>query len=765
MKRPSDFLRLFALAAVAAFVGYAQAGSLDLGPTGSAPELYRTVPQGDPAYAQLRVLSNHGYLSADSIQAPLTRYDVARLILRAKKSYDETRLTRVAQADLDLSGETSVSQPAPSGNGDLGLSDASATSQEDQDAAKAFNSLQQAYDYELDQVKGQVKELQTRVQKMDDQNYRLWKQVRGLSTNPSISLHGDGRSASYSKRSYGDLSAYPSSSIKNYTMLNLMPSGVISKELSWYAICRIATNMAPSASTLEGVGDKFYNIGSGAGIEMERITVNLNPDFMEANFGDFDLAWTPFTLWNRNCDLDYEYVPGVLRRQDQYKKDPYYIQDSPKWPLRGLRVASTVMWPNSPVLDSFKVESFVHMLRSGYAGGYVAFRYTGWLVGARSEIKAKKYLSVGAYGLMLDEPLNTDDPTAVYKPYDASTWAQRYTVGSLTPKVTFEVNDDLSLGIDSECAGSKFGDDKINKDRKVQDWALFAGPAAKYKNSTLSIKYLNVGYGFYSPMAQLRQEDDYLGSMEQHPVVLSSDIGIDALGRPSAIFKYYDRLNDNVFPYGFSTPNRKGVGGDLDLKALDKDALSIKAKVYAVKEFTDNFVVNKAGTDFQTVDGTAGAPLPKRKFVYVNVGPQLNIASLIGWNRRLDAGFNVRKESTKSDIGTLNSTSVLVGGGVGLTRWLEAEIYGGFNQASGYEAALNGIYARTSYPYDNTDLGKYVVENMDSKSSEGGLSLICKIDRHSKLTLDGTLKKVSSPFNTDLNQHYQTLDLIYEIIF
>ena len=544
------------------------------------------------------------------------------------------------------------------------------------------------------------------------------------------------------------------------TDFDLVPTGIISKELSWDGILRLHTQ-------LEGGG-------TATSIALQRFSIKLAPGFMAVTFGDFDLSWTPFTLWNRDCDNDYFYTPGILERWNRYEKSPYFVDNSPDWPLRGVHGGTAVMWPNSEILDSFKVDVFAHMLRSAYSSGYMAFRYTGWIFGAMSEIKAKKYLSVGAYGIMLDEPLGTDDNVGTYKSFDSSTWAQRYTIGSLTPKLLFDINDDLSAGANVEAAGANYWDDKHNEGRKVQDWSVYGGPFMKYKASTVAVHYLNVGYGFYSPMAQLRERDDLTGTITSHPVVLSEDVSTDALGRPSALFKYYNRATDNVFPYGLATPNRKGFGGDFDFKALPKDALFIKARVYAVKEITDNFVVNKAGTGFESVDETSSAPLPKRKFTYVNVGPQLNIASLLNWKRRLDAGFDVRSESTKSDIGTLNSTMFQAGAGVGIKPWLDFEVAGRFGHAKGREATLDGAYARTAYIYDNTDVGQYTVTNFDGIYRMGAISFIFKIDKNSKLFVDAALEKtpcavdnsdITPAYNTGLTLHKQTLDVIYEITF
>jgi hypothetical protein len=767
MKRPSDFLLIFGLLMTAAFCGSAYAGSNDVAAAGSAsPSLFAVVPAGDPTYAQLQKLSGWGYLPKSEVDSSLTRYEVADLILRARRNYDESKLIHVAQADLDLSqpettvvhhdksqsaGTDAAGTTSADAGSDLGLSDASAESApKEEDVEKTFTSLQQAYEWELSQVKDQVKSLQDRVAKMDEQNYKLWKDIRSLTNQPSISVHGFGRSWSWSDKTYGPLVPYPTSNIADKTFLEINPYGVISKELSWNAVMQVNTDLTSNSSATS--------------LTLSRLSIKLNPSFMSVTFGDFDLSWTPFTVWSRDCDNDFMYTPGYFERQDQYVRYPNYINNPPDMPFRGVKVGTSVMWPDSDILDSFKVGAFAHMLRSGYASGYAPFRYSGWILGAMSEIKTKKYFTLGAYGLLFDEPLDTDDPSAVYLSSNASTWARQYRVGSLTPKLEFEANNDYSVGAEGEGALSNYWDDKYDTGRKVEDWSIWGGPFVKYKQSSLSIKYLNVGYGFYSPLAQDRQRDDLSDTLMTEPIVLSNNIGTDALGRPSALFKFYNRTTDNVFPYGLATPNRKGFGGNLDWKALDKDALTLKAMIYAVQELSDNFVVNKAGTSFQTVDSYNGL-IPERKFLYINFGPHLDLSSLLSIKRRLDLGLNVRSESTKSDIGTLNSTMFQLGFGVGITGWMDAELAVRTGSFKGREMTYEGLYARTCYPYDNSDLGLYSPTDLNGTDKTGVLSLIFKIDRHSKLVLDAMSEKSSSAVATTPTQTTQSLDMVYEITF
>src|SRR5208283_830656 len=117
---------------------------------------------------------------------------------------------------------------------------------------------------------------------------------------------------------------------------------------------------------------------------------------------------------------------------------------------------------------------------------------------------------------------------------------------------------------------------------------------------------------------------------------------------------------DNTFPYGLATPNREGFGGELDVKALEKDALKIKGSVYFVQEISGNLVVNNSVTGFIPVDSPANSLLvPIRNFTYVNIGPSFNLGPYIGFDRDLEIGTNIRYEQTSSDLGILTSTWVI----------------------------------------------------------------------------------------------------------
>ncbi len=239
--------------------------------------------------------------------------------------------------------------------------------------------------------------------------------------------------------------------------------------------------------------------------------------------------------------------------------------------------------------------------------------------------------------------------------------------------------------------------------------------------------------------------------------------------RPSEIFSFYDRTQDNVFPYGFATPNREAVGLDLDIQALEKQALRIKGAAYLAQEIQSDFVLS--GGQYVDVD----APLyqyPTRQFIYVNMGPSLNLGPSLGWDRDLEIGANVRMEQTTSSIGTLTSVW-----GLGAVRaeilpvW---EVTAAYSQqtANGTDTGyvVNGeptLWARYVYIYDATDTGQYQPFHVNGTNQSLRFSNVFKINNHSNLYLDydwtfGNLLPQGQVQGT-LNNQYG--EVSYEVLF
>lgn len=782
----------------------------------AATDPFAVVPANDPTYGELLQLESTGLLPAGASQGPLTRLEVAQRVFKAGKKYKDVV---VAQADTDIpppppdTGETSTSTAAPpapaapapapaaapASSNEGTLSPASAPSEGSTalwnspdkiaEMERNLRSLQEAYDAELKLVKDQKADLEDKVAKSEAAQYDLWKSLQGITEWPTIAWHGLGRAFGISQQYYGSTTAVALTQPANrYATgyIDFMPEGVVSQEVRWAATVRYGTpNMA-------------YNLALDD-LFIRRAHIDFNPPWFSATLGDFDEAYTPLTLWNRD-NLDLRYYPEMYRRYDEESKYETLLNDEPKWPFRGVRLGTEVGWPDSAVLEEFKVSMMVDMIRNGFkdtttGGSYFGpYLFTDWILGGNSELKTKRWflggdvslqLALDAYGVILTEPLNTDTPGTPYAQFNPATWAHHYQVGSLKPSLDLGLGGDFSLGGVFEGAVATYQDDEQDANKVLNDSSVLGGPYLRFGHSKLAFNFLYVGPNYFSPLAQTRQDDITAsvaggqlfvntanpGGPDLMTPQLRTQFFLTNVPRASGIFSFYDRAQDNTFPYGLATPNRQGFGFDLDVKALEKNALKIPASAYFVQEIGDNIVVNSTGTGFTAVDGTASASAPQRNFTYVNAGPSFNLGPYIGTGD-LEIGANIRYEQTTSAIGTLTSAWILGGVQAEIFPWWEAAASFGSQNIKGSEAGYGGgTLARYSYIYDNTDLGQYQVFNVNGSNQSWRLSTVFKVNRNSSiygdydLTWGNAVPYIGTPPGTSGTLFNQYMGLTYEIEF
>lgn len=769
------------------------------------PDLFSTVPVGDITYTQLRQLVEAGFLSPGDLAPTLTRYDVAELILKA-----ESQEIVVAQADAippppsdnssssnatSTSPANSSSTTKPAGSNDMELpspgdvigpnSAAEATApatvdtgaQEEAarlEAIKSLNSLEEAYEFELKLVKDKVDALSGKVDDVDAEQYDLRKRIKGISQFPTVAVYGYGRAFGLADQFYENGVTGLFGDRASFGFLDLNPTGTVSKEVKWNAIIRLGSNLESDTP------GEFV---------LRRVTMDFNPPWFSAKIGDFDESYTPLMMWNRDS-LDLAYKPEMLARQDDYAKYESFLNDEPNWPLRGLRIGTDVMWPDSTVLDELKSSFFAHMIRNGFndnGGWYLGpNEFTDWIFGGTVKAASPKWYlggisaqaTIDTYGLIYDEPIDTEAPGSPYGPFDPSTWAHQYILGSVKPDLKVGLGDDFYVGGTMEYANSSYQDNKQASSSVFTDFALLGGPYVQFGNSRITLNYLNVGPYYYSPLAQTRQDSvnpldptynfwpDFFMPTVRNQYFLSD------LPRAGGIYGFYDRTVDNTFPYGLATPNRRGFGGEVDIKTLEKDSLKVKGSAYFVQEISGNLVVNTAGTGFVPVDSPTGTTIvPVRNFTYVNVGPSFNIGPyLTGFNRDLEIGTNIRYESTTSELGTLNSFWIIGGVRADVLPVWEVSVAYSSRTANGVEAGYNGtLWARYPYLYDNSDLGAYTPISVDGKDTSLQISNGFKINRNSTLYIDysfsttNMVQLTSLPLPADLTMNFG--EVTYEIKF
>ena len=746
-----------------------------------AESMFSTVPDKDVTYRQLAQLAKAGLLDKDDVAAPLTRFDVARSILKAQQKYDEIV---VAQADMEIPPppENGAAATSPADQSVIAPTSAAGpatgapTPEVDDDASLAkaaenLHSLKEAYDSELTKLKDRLKALGDQVDQADADQYDLRKRIKGITQFPSVSVHGLGRAFAYSQQYWGNLPSFVTipGYRHTYGYLDLGPEGTVSKEIKWKAIFRIQSSLAFSDTPV---------------LTVRRITMDFNPSWMSATIGDFDEAYTPLVLWNRNS-LDLAWAPEMWSRQDDEAKYESFFNKEPYWPLRGLKMGTDMIWPDSPVLEEFKVSVFAHMIRNGFAdvGGtnwyFGPNLYTDWAFGANASFKSPKWylggtsvkLNLDTYGLWLIEPLDSTQPGSPYGTFNPGTWAHQYLVGSAKPDLKFGFGGDFYAGGAVEFAMTHYIDDEMNSSRVVNDNALLGGPYFQLDDSKISFNILNVGPYFYSPMAQTRQDNAnnsaFLRSPDLFSPTLVSQYFLKNVPRAGGIYGFYDRTQDNTFPYGLGTPNRQGVGVDLDVKALKEKALKINGSAYLVQEISGNLVVNGTGSAYIPIDSPPSTTIyPVRNFTYVNVGPSFDLGPSIGWDRPLEIGANARYEQTTSGLGTLTSTWIMGGLKVGVLPFWELAGAISEQDVNGSDAGYGGtLWARYPYIFDNTDLGQYSTFTVKGSIQSLRFSSTFKVNRNSNIYLDwdwttGNLLP-SNPVQGTLNNQF--MELTYEV--
>lgn len=702
--------------------------------------LFSVVPGNDPVYGQLHQLADAGLLAPGETQAPLTRFDVAQAILKAQGQYKE-----IVVADA---------QPARPAGATLAAPSRRPAPTVIYKAGVILHDLEETYRYELGKLKESIKDLGSSLDDLEAQEYALRKRLKGIEQYPTIAIHGLGRAFGLTQQYTGNYSGVyfpePGSRL-TYGYLDLEPEATVTKEIKFSSVIRMDTNFSASAINAENSSDNFEVI-------FRRMTLEFNPPWLSATFGDFEESYTPLTLWNRN-NLDLMYMPEMWARQDSILKYESYLAHEPDWPFRGMRLGTNVEWPDSDVLDRLKLSTFVNMIHNGFddSGNYGGWffgpdQFTDWLVGGKASLKTKKMYGAGpvwqaqldAYGLVLDEPIGTNLPGYPYNPNDPNSWAHQYLIGSIKPDLKAGLGEGVDVGATGEFAYSSYQDDKLDSERVITDWALESVVYLQFGESRISANYLNVGPYYYNPLAQTRQDAVTnlaampSGSAELYQPPLRSQYFLQDVPRPGQIYSFYDRTQDNTFPYGLATPNRESIGVDLDIRALMKNALKIRGAAYLSQEIQSNYVLY--GGNYLDVDAPYGV-YPMRKFTYVNVGPSFNLGPYIGWDRDLEVGTNARMEQTTSSIGTL--TSIWVLGGVRAEVLPVWEVTAAYSQqtANGTDEGylVNGtptLWARYSYVFDATDYNQYRPFSVNGTNQSLRLSNAFKVNRNSTVYLD-----------------------------
>jgi hypothetical protein len=701
------------------------------GASAAGLSLFEKVPQSNAAYVELAQLAKDNLLKKDEVRYPLTRYEVAQDILQANRNL-----------------ETQKSHSTPFFDSDLKIDQTDLT------------SLQQAYQAEVAAVKKDVQKLQKEEQTLNLREYRIFKKLNNdIIFGHAIRVDGSGVfwMVPYSKE-YGLGLAYPFSNRYFQTVLNLNASVEVAPQVNWKSEFQILANEPQQSVT----------------ILLRRMTIHLDPSFMSMDIGDFYQAYTPLTLWNRD-DLDLEYKPETLNRIDEYPKSLVYLNHEPEYPLRGLKVGTRIFWPQSPAVKSFNISVFADMVNNNYqiGGTYVGTTFNNWIFGGKGVLSFRKYLTISGYAVLYDVPFNSN-PTVTYNPNVPTLWAQQYQVGSVVPNLKIPVAAGVTIGVKMELADALLRDDIFNSGRNVSGPAVIGGPNIQFGRSIIQLNYIRISPSYYSPLAQLRQYDSYDATTAAFSAFAPGLLGFPFFTQitdPSGIYRFYNRLTDNVFPYGLATPDRQGIGVQFALHFLHNLKLQIPGKIYFVSEISGNMVVNKSGTEFVSLENPTSTTPVIRHFIYVNIGPQIHLQHVLNLDQPFNVGLNIRDENTQSSIGNLNSIGVILGIDRRIVPKWWLEVGTGPFHSQGVESGYEGTpTAQYTFWFDNGDLGDFSNFSINESNWEYFLSNTFSITKQSKLYLDWIVEKVNSAFSTNgsnqnLSTVTNTVDAEYAIKF
>jgi hypothetical protein len=364
--------------------------------------------------------------------------------------------------------------------------------------------------------------------------------------------------------------------------------------------------------------------------------------------GDFFKSYTPLTLWNSGAPVYTLIEPTSFSRNRLDTEELVYLDQAPDWHMRGFQLSAGRDWPKD-FLSGFGLQAMSGLLQDATAATYASY-YAGSedslsLLGDNVELK-------GVGLLMWQDP---DSANVVYQFDNPFTYAKQYQIGSLDARATLPFADKVNLTGTVEKAFTQYDDDATDSQRVFEDWGMVAKASLNVLGAHLTAKYLSIGPYFYSPGAQTNAYTPYAG----FPGYLSTNMsGIDDalpgylnnfvfqdVNRPS--FAPFDRLSENMLPYGDATPNREGtvlgfsadIGQDGWLKPQASYVLS------GFHEIQPDYILNPLGTGVTAVDGNS-----IRTFGGYEMALTVSLDKALGLrSRTYDFQFDYKHQTTNSD--------------------------------------------------------------------------------------------------------------------
>ena len=442
-------------------------------------------------------------------------------------------------------------------------------------------------------------------------------------------------------------------------------------------------------------------------------------DDFKFHAGDFWRSYTPLTLWNSEVPVYTLVEPTVLKRVRKNLEEFLFLDHGNDWRMRGLEAAEDKEW-DSGVLKAVHAEAMAGMTRIAYSG--VFGETYGGTQGGLDLFGGK--MGLRGTGLILQDLRET--ATVAYIPNDPTTYAMRQSVVSGMLNLDLPLPKDIRATATGEWARSKYEENLQVPTRVLSDWAFRGAGAFERNGLKLTWKYLNNGPEFFSPGAQTNRWTPYSNTTGYINSANNLDMGlygyrnIDVFqGMSLPFFAPYDRLDENILPYGDATPNREvfllgfngtlGSNGWLNLQLSD---------TLAAKEWQPDYVQTGSGSTVLPVDSLKSS-MVARTF---GGGEAAVVADLAkAWDKApstcvLTGDFKQQSSDLGSGMDPFTVKSWFVGADVGpvpYVKFLGKVVFSvsyGQTKATGSEYTLNSFGMPPTLDgywslYDNTPLG------------------------------------------------------------
>ncbi|HEY5039400.1 MAG TPA: hypothetical protein VIJ93_10040, partial [bacterium] len=461
-------------------------------------------------------------------------------------------------------------------------------------------------------------------------------------------------------------------------------------------------------------------------VDLRWLSLTSFNEYSTVTAGDFFQHYTPLILWNAEIPVYTFIEPTSYHRTRKDVEELIFMNHGPDWRLRGFQASTAVAWPDNPVLSLFKTQVMAGPLKQASQ-----FGYGDYFAGSQSSLSfLNNNVEFKGAGLLIWDDNNSAN--VPYLPTFPLTFAKQYQIGSLSSRINVPFDTDVSITGTAEYAGSNYQDDLNNPLRVFQDWAMFGTGALNISGFHLTAKYYNVGPYFYSPGAQTNRftpgngTTSYLsntsfGREDFLPGYLNNFVFQNA-SRPS--FVPYDRMAENVLPYGDASPNRIGLITGLTLDIGTKGCLKIQGSYMPtlsgmqMREIQPNFVLNGAGTGSVAVDSTTNTAAA-RTFGGYEGALTFDFAKAFDLKEKIyQIAFDYKNQTTDLGLGaspyTVNTLIGAVDFTIPIAGFDKVVLSGAFEQAqsTGSEYVLSGsgkppTYANYPFYLDSSSLGNY----------------------------------------------------------